>query len=125
MTATIDTVPKLLRACAVLLGSGLLLAACASGPARDAVTPADPAPQLVSAGELDLPDDCSPEPGVLYRTTYTVQPDGHTTGIESAPGTGCVQDALGMWVSSFRYRAGDETVPQVLDWMLVTALRGR
>ena len=94
MRAPTDIAPRP-RTYAVPFAAAVLLAACASGPPREAGPPPVPSPQLVSAGALDLPRDCRPEPGVVYRTTYTVQPDGHTTGIESAPGTGCVQDALG------------------------------
>jgi hypothetical protein len=101
------------------------LAACASGAERGARERPAPSPQLVSSAALDLPGDCQPEPGVVYRTTYTVQPDGHVSGVASAPGARCVQDALGRWVSTFRYRPGEVPVPQALDWMFVTASRGR
>ena len=124
MRAPTDIAPRP-RTYAVPLAAAVLLAACASGPPREAGPPPVPSPQLVSAGALDLPRDCRPEPGVVYRTTYTVQPDGHTTGIESAPGTGCVQDALGRWVTTFRYRPGEAPVQEALDWMIVTATRER
>jgi hypothetical protein len=124
MHAPSDAAPRP-HTTAAVFAAAVLLAACASGPPREAGPSPVLSPQLVSAGVLDLPRDCQPEPGVIYRTTYTVQPDGRVDPIASAPGPGCVQDALGRWVSSFRYRAGDETVPQVLDWMLVTALLGR
>jgi hypothetical protein len=113
------------RTCAVLLVPGVLLAACAWGPERGARELPAPSPQLVGSAALDLPGDCQPEPGVVYRTTYTVQPDGQVSGIASAPGARCVQDALGSWVSTFRYRPGEVPVPQALDWMFVTASRGR
>jgi len=124
MRAPTDIAPRP-RTLAVPFAAAVLLAACASAPPREAGPPPVPSPQLVSAGALDLPRDCRPEPGVVYRTTYTVQPDGHTTGIESAPGTGCVQDALGRWVTTFRYRPGEAPVQEALDWMIVTATRER
>ena len=84
-----------------------------------------PAPRLASSGELELPGDCPPVPGMVYRKACTAKPDGHVTGTESTPGDGCVQDALGRWVSTYRYRPREAPVAQALDWMLVTASSGR
>jgi hypothetical protein len=124
MRAPTDIPPRP-RTYAVPFAAAMLLAACASAPPREAGPPPVPSPQLVSAGAMDLPRDCRPEPGVVYRTTYTVQPDGRVAAIESAPGPDCVQDALGRWVTTFRYRPGEAPVQEALDWMIVTASRER
>ena len=66
MHAPTDTAPRPHTPAAVF-AAAVLLAACASGPPREAGPPPVLSPQLVSAGVLDLPRDCQPEPG---KTRY-------------------------------------------------------
>jgi hypothetical protein len=100
----------------------LLVTGCMStGKAPPAPTPDL---QLLSAATLDLPQGCEAGQGAIYRTSFTVQPDGHVTHVASASGDGCVQDALRRWVSTFRYQPVGKEVPAVIDWMNVTASRG-
>ena len=83
--------------------------------------------RLIPAGgaaPLELPDDCEPARGQVYRTHYVVQPDGRVTEPRSSDGDGCVQQALRAWVSSFRYGPVDAEMPVVIDWIAVTATRG-
>ena len=100
----------------------LLVAGCVSTP----TAPPTPAPdlQLLSAATLDMPRGCEADQGAVYRTAFTVQPDGHVTHAASATGDGCVQDALRRWVSTFRYMPVSKEMPAVIDWMNVTASRG-
>ena len=37
---------------------------------------------------------------------------------------GCVEEALRVWVSSFRYGPVATEMPVVIDWIAVTATRG-
>lgn len=90
---------------------------------HEARVPAPPL-QLLSAGDLDLPADCEPAPGKVYRTNYVVHPDGRVTNAASNTGDGCVERALRAWVNSFRYGAVDAEMPVVIDWIAVTAARG-
>ena len=100
----------------------LLVTGCMStGTAPPAPTPEL---QLLSAATLDLPQGCEAGQGAIYRTSFTVQPDGRVTHAASASGDGCVQDALRRWVSTFRYQPVGKEVPAVIDWMNVTASRG-
>lgn len=100
----------------------LLVAGCVS----TATAPPAPAPdlQLLSAATLELPEGCGADQGAVYRTAFTVQPDGHVTHAASAAGDGCVQDALRRWVSTFRYLPVGKEMPAVIDWINVTASRG-
>jgi len=109
----------LIGACAV---GSVLLAGCAT--TRDSRTTAPPPPQLLSSAALDLPGDCAPPQGAIYRTRFVVQPDGGVAHAASESGDGCVQQALREWVSSFRYTPVADAVPMVIDWMEVTASRG-
>jgi hypothetical protein len=85
---------------------------------------AEPPPQLLSAAALELPRDCAPPRGAIYRTRFVVQPDGRVVEAASESGDGCVQQALREWVSSFRYTPVADALPMVIDWMEVTAPRG-
>jgi len=110
-----------LRLASVAVAAGLLLAGCIS--TRPATPPA-PALQLIEAGTLEIPPDCEPVRGTVYRTAYVVQPDGRVAAVASESGSGCVQEALRQWVATFRYRPVDEPTTAVLDWLGVTAARG-
>lgn len=109
-----------------LCGGVSLVVMLVSGCVSTATGPPAPAPdlQLLSAATLDLPQGCEAGQGAVYRTAFTVQPDGHVTHVASATGAGCVQDALRRWVSTFRYQPVGKEVPAVIDWMNVTASRG-
>lgn len=100
----------------------LVLGGCASQP-RPPSPPSAPL-QLLSAGPLDLPADCEPADGRVYRTNFVVETDGRVTGVRPDSGDGCVQEALRTWVSTFRYAPLDAAMPAVLDWLAVTASRG-
>jgi hypothetical protein len=98
------------------------LAGCVTPAGREPAAPAPPL-QLVSAATLDLPGDCRPPDGVVYRTNFVVGTDGRVSGVTFETGDGCVQDALRRWVSTFQYRPVAESTPVAFDWMLVTASR--
>lgn len=106
-----------------------LLAGVTLGSAGCVVTRPDatstPPVQLMSAGELNLPDDCMATAGTVYRTLFEVQPDGRVTAPRSEPGetNGCVQQALREWVATFSYAPLDAPTPVAFDWMAVTASR--
>jgi hypothetical protein len=108
-------------AAALLLLS--MLGGCATVAPPTAPAPPPPV-QLLSAGPLELPSDCRPASGVVYRTDFIVQTDGRVSEARSQSGEGCVQQALQQWVSSFRYRPVDAAVPVAIDWMPVVAARG-
>jgi len=111
----------------VLAAALLVMAGCVSSPTdqRPAAQPrAAPEPLLLNTGPLDIPADCRPASGAVYRTSYQVQPDGRVAGAASESGEGCMQDALRHWVSTFEYRPPGSSMPTVLDWMAVTASRG-
>lgn len=110
-----------LRVSAVVLAAGLLLAGCVSTPA---VSPPAPDLQLLEAGTLEIPPDCEPARGAVYRIAFLVQPDGRVDAVASESGSGCVQEALRQWVATFRYRPVAEPTAAVLDWMGVSAARG-
>ena len=105
-----------------LLSLAGLLAGCTAPPARGPLPPPDL--ELLGAGRLELPSDCEPRGGEVYRTSFLVQPDGRPSAVVSESGPGCVQEALRRWVSTFEYRPVAETKPGTLDWMSVTARRG-
>jgi outer membrane murein-binding lipoprotein Lpp len=110
-----------LRVSAVVLAAGVLLAGCVS---TSAVFPPAPDLQLLEAGALEIPSDCEPARGTVYRTAFLVQPDGRVDAVASESGSGCVQEALRQWVATFRYRPVAEPTAAVLDWMGVSAARG-
>lgn len=89
--------------------------------------PPPPAPELMllSADAPAIPHDCAPAAGVVYRTSFDVQTDGTVARATPANGDGCVQLALQQWVSTFRYQPVSREIPSVIDWMQVTAARGR
>jgi len=105
------------------LGVLLLVTACV------ATQPYPPPPEselvLLSAAAPTIPHDCAPAAGVVYRTSFKVQTDGTVAGATPASGDGCVQLALQQWVSTFRYQPVSREIPSVIDWMQVTAARGR
>jgi len=109
------------RVPAVALAASLLLGGCV---VPRVASPPLPELQLLDAGALEMPPDCEPARGVVYRTAFVVQPDGRVEAVASESGSGCVQEALREWVSTFRYRPVDEPTAAVLDWMGVTAARG-
>lgn len=100
----------------------LLLSGCASPPVATHAPPPDL--QFASSGALDLPRDCEPVAGAVYRTNYLVRPDGQVVEASPASGTGCVQEALRRWVESFRYLPLAGPVTATIDWMAVTGSRG-
>jgi hypothetical protein len=100
----------------------VLLAACSTTPQH--ATPPAPPLVLLDAGALALPRDCEPAPGKVYRTGYTVQADGSVADPTAQSGSGCIQDALRDWVSTFRYRPPGVATTTVIDWLAVTASRG-
>jgi len=102
--------------------SVVLLAGCASAPGTQ--SPPEPELRLQAAGAFELPRDCEPTGGAVYRTHYVVQPDGSVAQAAAESGSGCVQDALLRWVATFQYRPLAGPVPATLDWMAVTARRG-
>ena len=114
-----------MRGCVGMLAAGLLLAGCATSSRQAATAPPPPDLELVGAGSLDLPRDCRPAAGAVHRTSFVVQEDGTVARIASESGSGCAQDALRQWVSSFRYRPVSSPMPGTLDWMIVTATRDR
>lgn len=113
------------RAAGGLLACVALIAGCASQPDR-ASSLHSPVPELelLDAGVLEIPRDCEPSRGKVYRTSFTVQADGRVATAVSDSGPGCVQDALRRWVATFRYRPVAEPLPATLDWLGVTARRG-
>ena len=110
----------------VALSAGLLLAGCVSPTARAPLAP-PPAPdlQLLDTGPLEIPRGCEPARGAVYRTSFVVQPDGSVADAASQSGEGCVQSVLRQWVSTFEYRPINGPTSTVVDWMCVTASRGR
>ena len=106
---------------AVALAAGLLLTGCVSTAVK---SPPAPQLELLDAGALAIPPGCEPAPGAVYRTAFVVQPDGRVAAVASESGSGCVQDALREWVTTFRYRPVDAPTTAVLDWLGVTAARG-
>jgi hypothetical protein len=79
------------------------------------------APVLLSAGQLDLPRDCDPVPGEVYRTEYVVDAAGSVERVARADGPPCVQAALSQWVRTFRYQPGSAPTDSVIDWMVTVA----
>lgn len=109
----------------VALVAGTLLAVAGCAPlTRERATPPPPPLHLLGAASLELPGDCEPVHGQVYRTAYVVQPDGRVTDTASSGGNGCVEQALRTWVGSFRYGPVDAQMPVVIDWIAVTATRG-
>lgn len=106
-----------------LLAAVLALGGCAS-LTRPAASPPRAPLELLSSGPLELPADCEPADGKVYRTNFIVETDGRVTAARSESGEGCVQQALRSWVSSFRYAPVGAAMPAVLDWLAVTASRG-
>jgi hypothetical protein len=110
----------------VAVCGALLVAGCVSSPVQ--VAPAQPpAPtlQLLDTGPLEIPRGCEPARGAVYRTSFVVQPDGSVTDAASESGDGCVQSALQQWALTFEYQPASEPTATVVDWMCVTASRGR
>jgi hypothetical protein len=101
----------------------LIVAAAISGCAGTPGVPAAPL-DLVNSGSVVLPANCVPGAGVVYRTAFVVQRDGHVADIAPESGSGCVQQALRDWVATFQYRPVAEATSAVVDWMAVSAARG-
>ena len=102
-----------------------LVTGCAGPPSRPTSTGQHGPPlELLEAGPLVLPADCEPQPGLVYRTRFTVQTDGRVSAAAPDAGAGCVQSALVRWVDSFRYRPPRTVTTATIDWMSVTARRG-
>jgi hypothetical protein len=114
------------HAAGVALSCALLVAGCVS-PTVQAPGARPPAPplQLLDTGPLEIPRGCEPARGAVYRTSYVVQPDGRVAGTASESGDGCVQSALRQWVSTFEYLPSSTATATLIDWMDVTASRGR
>lgn len=110
---------------AMIAIAGILAAGCAS--IGDHGMPADIPPpplRLVTAGNLDLPRACEVRDGVVYRTNFVVQGDGHVGDIRPEPAPACLQAALAGWLRSVRYAPPGQAVPTAIDWMSVSARRG-
>jgi hypothetical protein len=116
-------VPVGARAVAILLAM-VLVAGCVSQGGQLPVGTAAPELELLEAGRLDIPGDCRPRAGAVYRASFTVMPDGRVTGVEPEPGPRCVREALSRWVNGFRYRPLPEPASATIDWMAVEARRG-
>ena len=99
------------------------LAGCATAPGPAAPAPSPPL-TLLEAGALELPPDCEPVRGAVYRTEFVVAEDGAVSQAKPASRDGCVERALQRWVGTFRYQRIPEATTTVYDWMLVTATRG-
>ena len=115
------------RTSTVLAVSLLVMAGCVSPPTgeRPGTEPAvAPVLLLLDTGPLDIPAGCEPARGMVYRTSFVVEPGGRIVEAASVSGEGCVQDALRQWVSTFEYRPVSAPTSAVLDWMAVTASRG-
>jgi hypothetical protein len=124
MTARSERYPRAgqLRLLVALLGLSFV-----SGCVAPALAPAPPDPelQLLGAAELTIPRGCEATSGAVYRTHFSVQPDGRVSDAasESESGDGCVQQALRTWVTTFSYAPLHEATPVAFDWMIVTATR--
>jgi hypothetical protein len=107
----------------VLAACTMVIAGCVAPPTRHPeIKP--PSPELLGAGVFAIPQGCEPESGTVYRTTFTVEPDGRVASAASASGDGCVQRALREWVVTFIYRPIGTAAPVTIDWMEVKASRG-
>lgn len=108
------------------LSCALLAVGCVSSTVRGPpAEPPAPALQLLDTGSLEIPSGCEPERGTVYRTSFAVRTDGSVADVASESGDGCVQSALRRWVSTFEYRSTSGATPTVIDWIYVTASRGR
>ena len=108
---------------ALLTLAATTLAGCMT-TSRESSQPVPPALRLLSAGTLELPSDCEPASGQVYRTHFVVQADGAVEPATPGSSDGCVDEALRRWVSSFRYEPLQESTPAVFDWLAVTGTRG-
>ena len=105
--------------------ASLLVAVGGCATLTRAPAPPPPSPlQLLSAAPLELPANCEPADGKVYRTHFLVETNGRVTDARSDSDEGCVQRALRTWVSSFRYAPLATAQPTVFDWLAVTASRG-
>lgn len=98
----------------------VLLAGCVSLTERDRAAVERP-PELLSAGVLELPADCTAEPGIVYRAEYLVDGSGAVDRVTHAEGPVCVQVALADWVNTFRYAPRSAPVEATIDWMITVA----
>jgi hypothetical protein len=98
----------------------VLLAGCASQPGRERAAAERP-PVLLSAGVLELPEDCTAEPGTVYRAEYLVGDSGAVDRVTHAEGPACVQVALADWVNTFRYAPRSAPLAATIDWMITVA----
>jgi hypothetical protein len=105
----------------VAFAGALLLAGCVTSTTAVVAPESLPALELVATGPLQIPANCEPTGGAVYRTSYVVRTDGRVTDAAPESGGGCVQEALRQWVSSFEYRPPDEPTTAVIDWMAVQA----
>lgn len=108
---------------AVLL-SAVLVAGCVSPGVQAPAVTVTPELELLSAGRLDLPGECRPPAGAVYRARFVVLPDGRVAAVEPEPGPRCIQEALSRWVKGFRYRPLAAPASATIDWMAVEAPRG-
>lgn len=99
----------------VALGS---LSGCHTAPAR----PIPPAPQLLAAAPLQLPDDCAVSGSFVVQ--FAVHENGETGNIQPPPAASCVQTALTSWVASFRYVPQPGETLMSVEWLMVTAKKG-
>jgi hypothetical protein len=106
-----------------LVAAAAVMAGCATQGHPPAASIPTPTLQLLSSDPLQLPKDCDVRGGVVYRTSYVVQADGHVADVQAEPAPVCLQSALTGWVGSLKYAPPGEPVPTVLDWMVVTGRR--
>jgi hypothetical protein len=95
----------------------VIVGGCATSPRA----PAPSSPQLLSAGQLDLPAGCEAR-GSVY-VSYTVLENGTAANIAPENAPACVQQAVTAWIASFRYSPQTMAVPLALEWLVVTGDR--
>jgi hypothetical protein len=77
--------------------SGIVVAGCASIRERGTHGGIPPPPlQLVSASDCDVRD------GVVYRTNFVVQDDGHVADIRADRAPACLRAAITEWLNGVR-----------------------
>lgn len=105
----------------IIAGSAIvlsLLSGCHTAPVRQL----PPAPQLLAAAPLDLPDDCTASGSFIVE--FAVDAGGRTGNIKPPAAAACVQTALTAWVASFRYAPQANATSMSVEWLMVAARKG-
>jgi hypothetical protein len=107
----------------VIISSGLvaslgLLSGCHTAPVR----PIPPAPQLLAAAPLQLPNDCAASGSFVVQ--FAVHENGATGNIQPPAAPACLQAALTSWVASFRYVPQPDETSMSIEWLMVTGKKG-